>query len=164
MSLPFSLPGWLPWWAMIVVMVPVLIYALALLFMPFNTIGVKGRLDQVEARLDEIQGEIRALALRLAERGAMDRGGEMLAPTYREAARGMPPIPPAGDYENEGDEAAYRYRDAAPPARPPAYPPAAYPPADMPAPRPDMPRRPPARRPEQRPEPGRPEPRIEWPR
>jgi hypothetical protein len=179
MSLPFSLPDWMPWWAMLVILVPVLIYGLALLFMPFNTIGVKGRLDLIEARLDEIQGEIRALALRLPERG----GAELPPPTYREASRGTPPIPPVAGrgrrapepvdmYDDEAEETAYedepdRYRaemePPARPARPPAYPPSVAP-APRPDSRPDMPRRPPGRRPDQRPEPGRAEPRIDWPR
>ena len=67
MTLPFTLPDWLPWWVPIVLLVPALLYALAFLFMPFSVIGVKGRLEVIEARLDEIQGEIRSLALRLPE-------------------------------------------------------------------------------------------------
>jgi len=67
MTLPFTLPDWLPWWVPIVLLVPALLYALAFLFMPFSVIGVKSRLDVIEARLDEIQGEIRHLSLRLPE-------------------------------------------------------------------------------------------------
>src|ERR1700710_1097038 len=72
MSMPFSLPSWLPWWMPILVLVPAILYALLFLLMPFSVIGVKGRLDLIEARLDEIQGEIRTLSLRLGEpvRGA----------------------------------------------------------------------------------------------
>ena len=60
-----------------------LIFLLAFLALPFNVFGVKGRLELIEARLDEIQGEIRALALRLPEAGD--------APSLR------PPIPPAAE-------------------------------------------------------------------
>ena len=70
MTLPFALPDWVPWWVSIVVIVPVVLFVLAFLLMPFSVFGVKGRLEGVEARLDEIQGEIRSLALRLPERGA----------------------------------------------------------------------------------------------
>ncbi len=45
------------------------LFALAFLAMPFSVFGLKGRLDGVEARLDEIQREIRSLALRLPEPG-----------------------------------------------------------------------------------------------
>ena len=69
MTLPFTLPDWLPWWVPIVLLVPALLYVLAFLFMPFSVIGVKSRLEVIEARLDEIQGEIRHLALRLPETG-----------------------------------------------------------------------------------------------
>lgn len=104
MTLPFALPDWLPWWVPLLLLVPALLYALAFLFMPFSVIGVKGRLDVVEARLDEIQGEIRSLALRLREPGAADYRAdfeEVYAPRQDDAARRgaplmtRPPIPPA---------------------------------------------------------------------
>jgi hypothetical protein len=105
MTLPFSLPDWLPWWVPLLLVVPALLYALAFLFMPFSVIGVKSRLDVIEARLDEIQGEIRSLALRLREPGATDYRGadfeEVYAPRQDRAANraaqpaSRPPIPPA---------------------------------------------------------------------
>jgi len=104
MTLPFTLPDWLPWWGPILVLIPALLYALAFLFMPFGVIGVKGRLDTIEARLDEIQGEIRSLALRLPEplRGAAYEeltpfvGPER--PARAEPVISRPPIPPAPHY------------------------------------------------------------------
>jgi hypothetical protein len=63
----------MPWWVGLVVLAPALLFGLAFLFMPFSVFGLKGRLESVEARLDEIQGEIRSLALRLPERPG-DRG------------------------------------------------------------------------------------------
>ena len=83
MTFPLNLPDWLPWWLALVIAIPVLLYVLALLAMPFSVFGVKGRLEGVEARLDEIQGEIRALSLRLRE------------PANNETAH--PPIPPQPD-------------------------------------------------------------------
>jgi hypothetical protein len=80
MTFPPTLPDWLPWWLALVIAIPVAIYVLALLAMPFSVFGVKGRLEGVEARLDEIQGEIRSLSLRL-----------------REPAADAPPIPPSPD-------------------------------------------------------------------
>ena len=84
MSFPPTLPDWLPWWLALAIVIPAAIYVLALLAMPFSVFGVKGRLEGVEARLDEIQGEIRALSLRLREPVA----GEMTV---------LPPIPPSPD-------------------------------------------------------------------
>jgi hypothetical protein len=101
MTLPFTLPDWLPWWVPIVLLVPALLYALVFLFMPFSVIGVKSRLDVIEARLDEIQGEIRHLALRLPELGRAADYDEIYAPEPTVQPRRpppevtRPPIPPA---------------------------------------------------------------------
>jgi hypothetical protein len=79
---------------------------LAFLVMPFSVFGLKGRLDTIEARLDEIQGEIRTLALRLPEPGRRGFYEEEVLRTpappapervaERPAGPARPPIPPAG--------------------------------------------------------------------
>jgi hypothetical protein len=105
MTLPFVLPDWLPWWVTIVLLVPTLLYALALLFMPFSVIGVKSRLEVIEARLDEIQHEIRQLSLRLPDAGRAADFDDIyppVAPTPSDPPRrpSRPPIPPAPrDYD-----------------------------------------------------------------
>ena len=99
MTFPFTLPEWLPWWVPIVLLVPALLYALAFLFMPFSVIGVKTRLEVIEARLDEIQGEIRHLALRLPEMSRAADYDEIYPPEPPQRrgppAMTRPPIPPA---------------------------------------------------------------------
>lgn len=102
MNLPFPVPDWLPWWGLLLVVVPALLYALAFLFMPFSVIGVKGRLDLLEARLDEIQHEIRHLSLRMPEPGQpvdyrdfYEPQRHEPAPPPRAAPSVRPPIPPA---------------------------------------------------------------------
>ena len=100
MTLPFTLPDWVPWWLPILLLVPALLYALAFLFMPFSVIGVKSRLEVVEARLDEIQGEIRHLSLRLPETGRAADYDEIYSPeptvqSRRAQTPTRPPIPPA---------------------------------------------------------------------
>jgi len=99
MPIPFSFPDWMPWWLQLLVVVLGILLGLAFLFMPFSVFGVKSRLEAVEARLDEIQGEIRSLALRLPEpgRGAgFDDDGIILrASTPIQPTREKPPIPPA---------------------------------------------------------------------
>src|ERR1700710_999349 len=109
MSMPFSLPSWLPWWMPILVLVPAILYALLFLLMPFSVIGVKGRLDVIEARLDELQGETRTLSLRLGEpvRGGYRPDEDAYAltpvpsrapnPSYAPVAYSRPPVPPAAD-------------------------------------------------------------------
>ena len=64
-----ALPDWLPWWVPLVLLVPTALWALSFLFMPFSVFGVKSRLEVIEARLDEIQNEIRHVALRLPAGG-----------------------------------------------------------------------------------------------
>lgn len=95
---PFPLPDWVPPWVQLVILIAVLLFGLMFLLMPFAVFGVKGRLDMLEARLDEIQGEIRSLALRLPE---PDRDDEQLSGVSNryvvpDAYGGQrPPIPPA---------------------------------------------------------------------
>ena len=94
MSLPFSLPDWAPPWVGFVILVVAGLFCLAFLLMPFSVFGVKGRLDAVEARLDEIQGEIRNLVLRLPERGRSDYELEVEPTPARWTEPVRPPIPP----------------------------------------------------------------------
>ncbi len=144
MSIP-ALPDWLPWWVPILVLVPALLWALAFLFMPFGVFGVKGRLEAIEARLDEIQGEIRSLALRMPE--------PVHHAHYDESIYEPPPA-----------AAPPRARADAPPARPP-IPPAPY---DFAAEdREEMARlnrRAERNDPARTPRSSRHEPRIDWPR
>jgi hypothetical protein len=69
MMLPIALPDWVPPWVPVVVLVLVLLWGLAFLFVPFSVLGTRSRLEGIETRLDEIQGEIRSLALRMPEPG-----------------------------------------------------------------------------------------------
>ena len=94
MNSPLPLPDWVPWWVHLVLLLAILLFGLLFLLMPFSVFGVKARLEGVEARLDEIQGEIRSLALRLPEPLAEDYA-DSEERAYR-AAR--PPIPPAAAY------------------------------------------------------------------
>lgn len=77
-----QLPGGLPWWAVLAIAVPIALYVLLLLAMPFSVFGVKGRLDLLEGRLDEIHEEIRNLALRSQEVGLVRSQSD-----YRESVR-----------------------------------------------------------------------------
>ena len=98
-----QLPGGLPWWAALALLVPVALYGLLFLAMPFSVFGVKSRLEQMETRLDEIQEEIRGLAFRLPE-----------------PSRQAPVLPPASP------RAIVEMRPA---SSPPAYAPLTEPPA-----------------------------------
>ncbi len=112
MNLPFTLPDWLPWWAPILLLVPALLWALAFLFMPFSVIGLKGRLEAMEAQLEELHSELRGLAHRLPEPMRQSAYDEVYAPPGTAAPRQeqapvitRPPIPPAA-YDLDGDDSA----------------------------------------------------------
>ncbi|MFH5924846.1 hypothetical protein [Roseomonas xinghualingensis] len=103
-----AIPG-LPEWSGLVVLLLGLLFIGAFLMMPFSVFGLKSRLDAIEAQLDDLQQEIRSLALRLPEPVvrrrpvATDDGYEeppaLLGrhePPLREerAPRMTPPVPP----------------------------------------------------------------------
>ncbi len=172
MTSPFPLPDWLPWWVPFAVLVPALLYLLVFLLMPFSVFGLKGRLEAIEARLDEIQGEIRTLVLRMPEsrgHGQDWTDPPPIAPARAEDDRpARPPIPPAPVQapRRPSMEPSYRApQRAEPPYRPPPDPDseplqAEETPPDA-ADEPGAPRRrpviPPARS-------QRSEPRLDWPR
>ncbi|HQT64597.1 MAG: hypothetical protein B7Z75_05515 [Acidocella sp. 20-57-95] len=66
MILPFTLPDWLPAWAFLLAALPVLLYVLVFLIMPFSVFGVKARLEAIETQLDSLHDEIRYLANKTA--------------------------------------------------------------------------------------------------
>ena len=100
MTLPFALPDWVPPWVPVVVLVLALLWGLAFLFVPFSVLGTRSRLEAIEARLDEIQGEIRSLALRMPEPGPIRAIETHYAeppprrPPDMDALPLRPPIPP----------------------------------------------------------------------
>jgi len=117
LSKALSLPG-LPDWVGLVVLVMLALVALAYLLMPFSVFGLKGRLDAIEAQLDEIQTELRTLALRLPEPGRTRRppveddwAEPVAAPRRAEpepALRPAPPVPPAAWPERNAGRAEPR--------------------------------------------------------
>ena len=113
MTSPLPLPDWVPWWVHLAILIAMLLFGLMFLLMPFAVFGVKGRLELLDARLDELQGEIRSLSLRLPEPSqddAMTLAGRPRYPVpssgaaseryagpgdYDDYGRQRPPIPPA---------------------------------------------------------------------
>jgi hypothetical protein len=75
MTMPAILPDWIPWWAQLALLVLALLFAVAFLLMPFAVFGLKGRLDLLEAQLDDMHADLRVLAMRLpdAEPGRPER-------------------------------------------------------------------------------------------
>lgn len=110
LSAKLAIPG-LPDWTGPLALLVLLLVGLAYLLMPFSVFGVKGRLESVEAQLDEIQGELRLLSMRLAEaprRGASasDDWLEMPVrprpPLEEPVMRATPPVPPPAAWPEPG--------------------------------------------------------------
>ena len=78
---PLPFPDWVPWWVHVGVLIALGMMALLFMLVPFSVLGVKTQLQAIDLRLDEVQGELRSLALRLPEPGRN--------------APGPPPIPPS---------------------------------------------------------------------
>ncbi len=85
-----SIPDWVPWWAQLLLLVAGVMMTLAFVMMPFSVFGLKSRLEAIEARMEDIQGEIRALVLRLPEPESLGRSPAKGAPVTVRA-----PVPPA---------------------------------------------------------------------
>ncbi|WP_052402215.1 hypothetical protein [Muricoccus aerilatus] len=119
-----AIPG-LPEWSGLVILLLGLLFVLAFVMMPFSVFGTKSRLDAIEAQLDEVQQEIRSLAMRLPEPGMRRRAvvaedaydEPMMRPEaslgeerYRDerAPRMTPPIPPPPAWPEGGREAGRR--------------------------------------------------------
>jgi hypothetical protein len=64
MNLPFTLPDWLPAWAFLLLALPVLLWVLAFLLVPFSVIGVKARLDALEGQVESLHEDLRLMAMR----------------------------------------------------------------------------------------------------
>ena len=100
-----TIPG-LPEWSGVAALIALLLVALAYLLMPFSVFGVKGRLDALEAQLDEIRDEIRGLSIRLSDaprRGTAASADDWVDPPSRARApesqpRVNPPIPPPASW------------------------------------------------------------------
>ena len=95
MTLPFALPDWMPWYLQLIVVVIAILAGLAYLVMPFSVFGLKSRLDALEARLDDIQSDLRTLTQRLPEptRSPYDPPAILRAATAA-PSREIPPPPP----------------------------------------------------------------------
>jgi hypothetical protein len=93
------IPG-LPGWTGPLLTLLLALVGIAFLLMPFSVFGMKGRLEAIEAQLDEIQAELRSLTLRVAEaprRPTTDEWVDLPSrprPPEEQAARNGPPIPP----------------------------------------------------------------------
>ncbi len=94
------IPG-LPAWSGLAALLVLALFALAWLCMPFAVFGLKSRMEMLEAQLEDLQAEIRALAMRLAEMPRPSPGVSNdyfeIDPPRREPppeVAATPPVPP----------------------------------------------------------------------
>ena len=59
MTSPLPFPDWVPPWVHLVALVAMAGLTLLFVLMPFSVFGLKTRLEMIEARLDDIQAELR---------------------------------------------------------------------------------------------------------
>ncbi|WP_261310190.1 hypothetical protein, partial [Gluconacetobacter entanii] len=163
MTLPW--PEWLPQWAQALVLIAGLLFAVLWMLVPFAVIGVKGRLDALAVQIDDLQAELRVMAMSSTSAPAREEAevtsGEPLSEVLRAQDRDDPDISGEGQVSRaraarlldpddpECDIPAYERR-AVPPVTvqaPPAHPddmpedapPTAPPPPQQQAPRPSAP-------------------------
>jgi len=129
MSLPFSIPPWMPGWLFLLLALPALLYVLVFAMMPFSVFGVKARIEALEAQVDSMHEELRMMAMRAA--GVLPPVAPKLE-TYEEPAnfgrlrkpqRAEPePAPPPTPIRQVGLSAPVRDRFPPAPQSPPMRP------------------------------------------
>jgi hypothetical protein len=72
-NMPFALPDWMPGWMFLLLAVPVLLYLLMFLLMPFS---VFGRIESLEAQIEALQDDLRMMSMRAA--GVLPRAATSL--------------------------------------------------------------------------------------
>ena len=104
MTSPLPLPDWMPWWTHLAILLAIMFFGLMFLLMPFSVFGTKSRLQGIEARLDELHGELRSLALRLSDGPYRETDEEV---RLRPRGGMRPPVsaPPAYPARREPDRA-----------------------------------------------------------
>jgi hypothetical protein len=111
-----AIPG-MPEWTGLLILVVGLLCAAAFLLMPFSVFGVKARLEAIEVQLDEIQAEIRSLAVQLSEPemparapisedwveppGSYGSNARALAERDRAPASYAAPVPPPAEWPEQ---------------------------------------------------------------
>jgi hypothetical protein len=104
-ALPFALPDWMPPWAALIIAIVAALYALLFLIMPFSVFGVKGRIDALEAQIEQLHDEVRMLAMRAAGIIPAQDPRESLSRVAPEVQRPRPaPSPPAASPRAELSE------------------------------------------------------------
>lgn len=104
MTIPW--PEWLPGWAQVLVLMAGLLFAILWMLVPFAVIGVKGRLDALAMQIDDLQAELRVMAVSGASSATRDEAETAASEPLSEVLR-----------QQDGDHGAERQAATPPPAR-----------------------------------------------
>ncbi|ATU72348.1 hypothetical protein [Komagataeibacter rhaeticus] len=122
-------PQWMPPWAQAVLLVGGILFALVWLFVPFAVFGVKGRLDSLAIQLDDLQAELRVMAMGLNTPSANPDPAPAArppepAPVWEPEPASRPAARPVPDPDADGhDIPAYERRATRAPQSAPVAPP-----------------------------------------
>ncbi|MCE2574742.1 hypothetical protein [Komagataeibacter sp. FNDCR2] len=118
-------PQWMPPWAQAALVVGGLLFALVWLLVPFAVFGVKGRLDNLAVQLDELQAQLRVMAMgpgSAPPAAPVDMATPPDVPVWEPEPPARPAAPLAPEYgadAAQSDIPAYERRpNRVPPARP----------------------------------------------
>ncbi|MBB2169465.1 hypothetical protein HLH36_14085 [Gluconacetobacter aggeris] len=142
--MPFPFSDWMPWWLQLVLLILGMLFIFLWMLVPFAVFGVKGRLDALALQIEDLQAELRVLALRPEERAPVSvpapRPAAAAAPVVEPVAPAPPPVRSPGPVSASDAYVARPERPvsarptrfdpppsapasvrAAPPVEPPAY-------------------------------------------
>ncbi|CAP57118.1 hypothetical protein [Gluconacetobacter diazotrophicus] len=93
--MPFPFSDWMPWWLQLTLLILGTLFAFVWLLMPFAVFGVKGRLDALALQIEDLQAELRVLAVPPEERRpAMPAAPRAAAPVAEPAPMAARPADP----------------------------------------------------------------------
>ncbi|MBB2204981.1 hypothetical protein [Gluconacetobacter takamatsuzukensis] len=157
--MPFPFSDWMPWWLQLALLILGMLFLFLWMLVPFAVFGVKGRLDALALQIEDLQAELRVLAVQPEDRVPVSapapRPAPAAAPVVEPVAPAPPPARPPGPVATSDAYVARPERPvsarptrfdpppsapasvrAAPPVEPPAYAPRAAAPAAHDASRP----------------------------
>ncbi|GEB38179.1 hypothetical protein GLI01_22140 [Gluconacetobacter liquefaciens] len=117
--MPFPFSDWMPWWLQLALLILGMLFIFLWMLVPFAVFGVKGRLDALALQIEDLQAELRVLAVRPEERApvspAAPRPALTAAPVVEPVAPPPPPVRAPGPVVASDAYAARPERPVSPP-------------------------------------------------
>ncbi|RDI37830.1 hypothetical protein C7453_105240 [Gluconacetobacter liquefaciens] len=125
-QMPFPFSDWMPWWLQLALLILGMLFIFLWMLVPFAVFGVKGRLDALALQIEDLQAELRVLAVRPEERApvspAAPRPALTAAPVVEPVAPPPPPVRAPGPVVASDAYAARPERPVSPPPSDPFRP------------------------------------------